>query len=363
MSPIRKRGHPARKKVRPISNRVKKKSEHLVLAGLLKKLAPRIGARVLLEPEWKIAGQILFKNGKKSYFRYNTLDLNPVGASDIAKDKDYANFFMRKMGYPTVRGKSFYSDEWCEAIGSKRNIHAAYRYAQTLGLALSPSKGSPLIVKPNSGTQGTDVALVHTKQEFFRAMKQIFKHDRVALVQQQVHGRDYRIVVLDKEVISAYERIPLNVVGDGHSTIKQLLARKARAFLASSRDTRINMRDPRITGKLKHQGRALKSVPKRGEQVFLLDNANLSSGGDAVDVTGNIHSVFKKLAVKLTRDMGLRLCGVDLMIDGNVAQKPQKYWILEINAAPGLDHYVKTGKAQQKIVENLYLKVLKSLAK
>ena len=180
-----------------------KKSEHLVLADMLQKLGKKIGAQVVLEPEWKIAGQILFKDGKKRYFRYNTLDLNPVGASDIAKDKDYAAFFMRKMGYPTVRGKSFYSDEWCEAIGSKRNIHAAYRYAQTLGLALSPSKGSPLIVKPNSGTQGTDVALVHTKQEFFRAMKQIFKHDRVALVQTYVQGRDYRIVVFDKEVISA----------------------------------------------------------------------------------------------------------------------------------------------------------------
>ena len=72
--------------------------EHLVLAHLLKKLGPKVGARVLLEPEWKIAGQIRYKNGLKRYFRYNTLDLNPVGASDIAKDKDYANFFMHKMG-------------------------------------------------------------------------------------------------------------------------------------------------------------------------------------------------------------------------------------------------------------------------
>ena len=339
---------------------MKKKSEHLVLAGLLKKLAPRIGARVLLEPEWKIAGQIQFKNGRKSYFRYNTLDLNPVGASDIAKDKDYANFFMRSMGYPTIRGKSFFSDEWCEAIGSKRNTHAAYRYAQTLGL--------PVIVKPNSGTQGTDVALVHTKKDFYRAMKQIFKHDRVALVQQYVQGRDYRIVVLDKEIISAYERIPLNVVGDGRLSIRQLLAKKSRAFASSSRDTRINMKDPRIAAKLKYQGRSFKYqgrsltyVPRRGEQLFLLDNANLSSGGDAVDVTDNVHPAFKKIAVKLTKDMGLRLCGVDLMIGGNIAERPERYWILEINAAPGLDHYVKTGKAQEKIVENLYLKVLKSL--
>src|SRR3989344_4793730 len=99
---------------------MKRKSEHLVLAGLLQKLAKKIGARVVLEPEWKIAGQIVFKSGKKSYFRYNTLDLNPVGASDIAKDKDYATFFMHKMGYPTIEGKTFFRKDFAEALGSRR---------------------------------------------------------------------------------------------------------------------------------------------------------------------------------------------------------------------------------------------------
>lgn len=334
---------------------MRKKSEHLVLARLLQTLAPRLGARVILEPEWKIAGQINFRSGKRSYFRYNTLDLNPVGASDIAKDKDYANFFMRRMKYPTIRGKTFFSDEWCEAIGSKRNSNAAYRYARTLGF--------PVILKPNSGTQGTDVTLAHNKTDFFRAMKRVFRYDRVALVQQYVRGRDYRIVVLDKEVISAYERIPLNIVGNGRSTIQQLLAKKQREFNSSNRDTRIKLKDPRIKAKMRSLGVTLSSVPAQGQQYFLLDNANLSTGGDAVDVTGTLHREFRKLAVALTRDMGLRLCGVDLMVDGDITKKPGRFWILEINAAPGLDHYVKSGKAQEKIVEDLYLKVLTHLAK
>jgi D-alanine-D-alanine ligase-like ATP-grasp enzyme len=76
-----------------------------------------------------------------------------------------------------------------------------------------------------------------------------------------------------------------------------------------------------------------------------------------------IHPKFKKLAIELTRDMNLRLCGVDLIIDGDIADKPRDYWILEINAAPGLDHYAKLGTEQVKIVEKLYLKVLKHLEK
>lgn len=333
----------------------RRKKESLLLGPLLERLARKLGARVELEPEWNIAGQITFKNGKRSYFRYNTLDLNPVGASDIAKDKDYANFFMRRMGYPTIVGKTFFSDEWGEAVGSKRTIHAAYAYAKRLGF--------PLIVKPNSGSHGTGVFLVRTKREFYRAMRFIFRHEKVALVQRIAKGRDYRIVVLDKNVISAYERIPLSVVGDGTSSIKKLLEKKQRRFRTGSRDTQIRIKDLRIANKLGYQQLALRSVPERGKRIFLLDNANLSSGGDAVDVTRPIHSEFKELAIKLTRDMGLRLCGVDLMIEGDIRAKPKRYKILEVNAAPGLDHYVKTGKAQQKIVENLYLKVLKSLNK
>lgn len=322
---------------------------------MFKKLAPRIGAKVLMEPEWEIAGQITFRNGRRRYIRYSSIDLNPLAASDIAKDKDFANFFMKKMGYPTIEGKTFFVDWWAKTIHSKRGIDEAYAYARRLGF--------PVIVKPNSGSQGVGVALVHNAREFYPAMRTIFMHDRVGLVQRPVYGTDYRIVVLDDQVISAYERQPLSVLGDGASTIRKLLLGKQIFFKRTGRDTRLNLDDPRIILKLKRQGLSFKSVPEKGKRIYLLDNANLSAGGDAVDVTESIHPEFKKIAIRLTRDMGLRICGVDLMVEGDISKKPGKYWILEINAAPGLDHYVKIGRAQEKIVENLYLKVLKSMSK
>ncbi len=332
-----------------------KKKESPLLGQLIQKIAPRIGASVLMDPDWNIVGQITFRNGRRSYFKYSTLDLNPLGSSEISKDKDYANFFMASMEYPTVPGsKAFYSKQWGEQIGQPdRNIDAAYLHAEKLGF--------PVIVKPNSGKQGVGVFLVHNKREFYKALKEIFKLDRLALVQQLVPGKDYRAVVLDDKVVAVYERIPLSVTGNGKSTIEQLIKAKQREFVASSRDTRINTSDPRIAVKLKHQKLTLKSVPAKGQRVFLLDNANLSSGGDSVDVTGQAHQDFKDMAVKLTRDMGLRLCGVDIMVDGEISEKPNKYWILEINSSPGLDHYAKIGNAQEKIVEDLYTAVLRKL--
>ncbi len=333
------------------------KKESLLMGKLLKKLARRIGAYVFLEPTWGIAGQITFKSGKKSYFRYNTLDLNPVGASDIAKDKDYANLFMKRLGYPIVPGsKVFFSKDWARAIGAaRRTIDDAYTYAKRLGF--------PVVVKPNSGSQGVAVAVAHTRREFYRAMNAAFKQDRVVLVQKQVFGQDYRLVVLDNKVISAYERIPLSVIGDGKTSIRRLLAAKQHQFISQKRGTRIKMDDPRIAAKLLRRGLTLWSVPPRGERIFLLDNANLSGGGDAVDVTTCVHRSFCDLAVRLTKDMNLRLCGVDFMVNGTIsdAAVAGKYWVLEINAAPGLDHYAKTGAAQKKVVEKLYTKVLRSL--
>ncbi len=324
------------------------------LGKILPKIAHKIGATVIMEPKWRVVGQIIFKNGKKRYFRHSSIDLNSLGASEIAKDKDYANFFMKQMGYPTILGKTFFSDRFARTIHLPSNsIDAGYSYAKKIGF--------PVIIKPNSGTQGTGVQLVHTRKEFYKAMRFVFKRDKVALVQQQVTGKDYRIVVLDTKIISAYERIPLNVIGDGISSIGKLLKQKQKEFIVSKRDTSIKMNDPRIKDKLKHQNLTMRSILKKGEKIYLLDNANLSTGGESIDVTKKVHPEFKKIAIKLTKDMGLRLCGVDLMIKGDIIEKPKTYWILEINSAPGLDHYVTTGKAQEKIVEKLYLEVLKGM--
>ena len=248
---------------------MKQDKESFALGRILQEIAPRIGVHILLEPEWELAGQIVFKSGRKSYFKYNTLDLNPVGASDIAKDKDYANYFMNSMGYPVVPGsKTFFSKQWAQAIGvTKRGIDDAYAYALKIGF--------PVIVKPNSGSQGSDVALVHTKREFYRAVRAVFGSDRIVLVQKPVQGKDYRLVVLDNEVISAYERIPLNVTGDGRSTVMQLLRKKQRQFKLEKRDTRLNVDDPRITECLQRQNLTFTSVLQKAVRVYLLSNANL----------------------------------------------------------------------------------------
>ena len=243
---------------------MKKQLNPLLVGRMLRKLAPKIGAKVILEPNWKIVGQIVFKNNRKRYFRFSNLDLNTLGASEIAKDKDFATFFMKRMGYSTIPGKTFFSNELCKEINSKNNIDAGYQYAKKLVF--------PVIVKPNSGSKGIGVCKVINKQEFYKALRFIFTKDRVAIVQKAIKGKDYRIVVLDEKVISAYERIPLNIIGDGISTIQQLLSKKQSVFIKNGRDTKINQKDFRIIQKLRHQYLSMKSIIKNFFNIDFLQS-------------------------------------------------------------------------------------------
>jgi D-alanine-D-alanine ligase-like ATP-grasp enzyme len=336
----------------------KNKNQLPYLTGLVKKLAPKAGAKVLIEPEWGIAAQIIYRNGVVRSLRMYSLDLNHIASADVARDKDYAKFFLKKKGYPVATGKTVFSDDWAKIVKSDRTASYGVKYAKRIGF--------PVIAKPNSKSQGSGVQKAGDAQELRSALREIFKSDRVALIEKYLPGKDYRVVVLDEKIISAYERIPLSVTGDGKLSILSLLKKKQKNFILSGRDTRINFNDKRIKQKIKSQGYSFKSVLVKGRKIFLLDNANLSTGGEAEDVTKIIHPGFSVIARNIARDMGLRMAGVDIMVRrGNITQNPKNcsYYVIEINAAPGLDHYVTTGKQQRKNVEAMYLQVLKALGK
>lgn len=322
---------------------------------LIAEIGPRLGLEVHIEPTYRYVGQLVSPDGRKFYFRNTHFDLNPQGAAETARDKHYAAYFLRRLGYPVPEGETFFSDSWCRVVDSPRDVHAAYSYARRIGF--------PIVVKPNSKSHGSGVSRVHDKREFYRAMRAVFttSEDHIALVQRFVHGSDYRIVVLDGEVVAAYRRMPLSVVGDGRSSLRELLQRALDRLAAEGRSATVSEDDARIRACLERQRLSLGSIPPDGQSVVLLDNANLSSGGQAQDVTDLLHADYRHLAVRITRDMGLRYCGVDLIVDGPIDQPPLRYVVVEINAAPGLDHFAHCGERQRQVVEAMYERILRAI--
>src|SRR5690349_9633936 len=196
------------------------------LAGeMLARAGARLGITVELEPEFRYVGRIVLPDGRKHYFRNTNFDLNGQGAVEIARDKAYAAFFMARMGYPVPEGHTFFAPAMQHLSGATRGLAAAYAYARSLGF--------PVIVKPNSASQGAGVARVHARRELERALRAIVAREDVALVLRLVPGDDYRVVVLDDQVICAYRRAPLSVAGDGAATIRDLQLGKHAAYSAS----------------------------------------------------------------------------------------------------------------------------------
>ena len=257
-------------------------------------------------------------------------------------------FFLAHMGYKVPRSLTFFRESFKQRVKSARGIVAARRFAHAIGW--------PVYLKPLRRSQGDGVTLVTNDREFDTAVRRLFADERALQVQEAVKGGDYRIVVLDGALLSAYERIPLTVVGDGKSSVDQLLKRLQRSFDAQGRDTRIPVRDARIGDALRRARRRRTSVLPAGEALRLLDVANLSLGGTTRDVTERLHPSFARLAARVAADLDLRFAGVDV-IAPDATRPLGAYAILEVNSAPGLDHYATFGPAQDRHVDALYLEV------
>jgi D-alanine-D-alanine ligase-like ATP-grasp enzyme len=324
---------------------------------IIEKIAPALGITVELEPEFGFAGELILPNGRRHLFKNTNFNINPAGSHDIAKDKAYTKFFLQKHGFKVPQGKTFFSEKLNRNIESKnqRSVEKARDYAQTIGY--------PVFIKPNHLSQGELVCKAYNDADILSFAQQIFEVDHVLLVEQACIGADYRVVVLDDQVISAYERRPLSVEGDSVHTIEQLLQFAKRSLKQQNRpNSEIQIDDQRIDVRLREQGMSRATVLAKGHKELLLDNANLSTGGSSVDVTDTIHPSFKKIAIEATAAMGLRLAGVDILCPDLALDAQRQEWvIIEMNASPGLDNYAALGEKQQARVEDLYCKILLAL--
>ncbi len=329
---------------------------HPHLLKLLARLAKQEGVPFFPEPGYGYVASIATKSGQRRYLRLGLFDVNGAGSKAIASDKAYSSYFLEKMKYPVPVGKEFYSPAWAKAIGEKkRSILAAYTYAKTLGF--------PVIVKPNSKSEGIGVAKVRTKQEFLKAVKEVCALDRVFLVQRVMSGRDYRVVVYKGDVIAAYERVPLGIVGDGKNTIHALIQKKLKNFNIHGRKVRVTIHDERIKREVLASGYSFRSILPRYTELALLPNANLSTGGEGKNVTKFIHPTWRTIAKQLANDVGLTLVGIDFLIQGEITRprKESTWCVLEVNPAPQLHHFSMIGKSEKMLVEQLYRKILRDL--
>ena len=249
------------------------------------------------------------------------IDATGAIAESIAQDKELTKKLLDAAGVPVPQGRSVVDpiDAWAAAL----------------------EIGLPVVIKPKDGNQGKGVTVnVTTREQLdagFRAASE-FRDD--ILVERYLPGHDYRLLVVGDKMVAAARREPPQVIGDGKHTVRELVdevnrdPRRGDGHATSL--TKIRFDDIAL-GTLVQQGMNADSVPALGQRVVLRNNANLSTGGTATDVTDDVHPEVAERAIAAAHMIGLDICGVDLVADSVL--KPMEDvggGIVEVNAAPGL---------------------------
>jgi len=248
------------------------------------------------------------------------IDSTSAIAESIAQDKDLTKTLLHAAGVPVPLGKPVDS------------LDEAWQVAQNIGL--------PVVVKPQDGNQGKGVTVNITDREAFNAAYETADRYGKVMVEKFLPGHDFRLLVVGNKLVAAARREPPLVVGDGKHTVRQLVnqvnADPRRGEGHATSLTKIRFDDIAI-GRLHEQGLQPDDVPEKGRRVILRNNANLSTGGTATDVTDDVHPEVAARVVAAARMVGLDICGVDVVCESVLRPlEEQNGGIVEVNAAPGL---------------------------
>ncbi|HEY0490614.1 MAG TPA: cyanophycin synthetase, partial [Telluria sp.] len=199
----------------------------------------------------------------------------------------------------------------------------------------------PVVIKPKDGNQGKGVTVnVTTREQLTAGFNTAAGFRDDVMVERYLPGNDFRLLVIGNKLVAAARRDPPQVVGDGVHSVRELVDQvnldPRRGNGHSTSLTKIRFDDIALAS-LAKQGLQAESVPPIGQRVILRNNANLSTGGAATDVTDDVHPEVAERAIAAAHMVGLDICGVDLVCDSVLKPiEEQNGGIVEVNAAPGL---------------------------
>ncbi len=200
--------------------------------------------------------------------------------------------------------------------------------------------GYPIVLKPLDGNHGKGVSInVNKWEDAVAGLVFAQKYSRKVIVERFVTGFDFRMLVIDNKLVAAAQRVPANIIGDGKHTVQQLIDETnkdpRRGYGHENVLTEISV-DRDTMDLLEKKNYTLETIPPDKEVVYLKSTANLSTGGTSIDVTDMVHPENIFLAERISRVIGLDVCGIDIMAK-NLTQslKENGGVVLEVNAAPG----------------------------
>jgi len=241
-------------------------------------------------------------------------------AVDIACNKEQTKKMLNDASVPVAKGDICYDEEDLQ---------------ETID-----DIGYPIVIKPLDGNHGKGASInVDNWEDAVKGLKHAKEYSRRVIVEKFITGFDFRVLVINNEVIAAAQRVPAHIIGNGKNTIQELIDTTnedpRRGYGHENVLTEITI-DRSTERLIDNAGYTLESVIPENETLYLKSTANLSTGGTSVDVTDLMHPENVFIAERISRVIGLDICGIDIMAP-NLTQslKENGGVVLEVNAAPG----------------------------
>jgi cyanophycin synthetase len=289
-------------------------------------------------PTMRLDGESLVQFGHGSrQRRINTAETDRTGAiaEAIASDKQLTRKLLKAVGVPVADGR---------VVADAEDAWAA---AQDFG--------GPVVVKPLNGNHGRGVATnLTTREQVLAAFDVAITQGSAVIVEQYILGDDYRMLVVGNQLVAAARREPAQVIGDGISTVTELVSEVNKDPLRSDGHATVLSVikiDASARAVLAEQGFTPESVVPTGVKVLIRRNANLSSGGTATDVTDEVHPDIVRRTVDAVRMVGLDIAGVDVVVqDITRPLREQGGAVIEVNAGPGLRMHLRPSHGSSRPV-------------
>ena len=225
-----------------------------------------------------------------------------------------------------------------------------------------------IVIKPKSTNFGLGISIfqqgVTDREDFAKAVEIAFREDKEIMVEDYLLGTEYRFFVLGDQTLAVLLRVPANVIGDGVHTVAELVAVKndhpLRGDGSRTPLKKIALGDIEQL-QLKEQGLTVDSIPAKDQLVQLRANSNISTGGDSIDMTDEMHASYKEIAVGISKAMGAAVCGVDLIIPDlkQPAEPSLRSWgVIEANFNPMMMMHIFPFSGQSR---RLTMNVIKML--
>lgn len=284
--------------------------------------------------------ELRYKNKEVFIYSNFTISNSFVDSATLAVKKDNTYIILEKNNLPVPKGLNIYSFEEAKNQVSKLPY--------------------PLVIKQSDGSFSNNVWVnIKTPQEALKIFKRAFNKfkntKQYFIAQKFIKGTEFRVLVLDQEILAVLKLIPPYVTGDGHRSIKDLIKLKERKI---KHPILINQE---MIKHLKEEGYNLQSNPAKGTRVYIRGYSKLSEGGQVENISpSSLHPSIKEACVRATKAIKLRLGGIDLIAQDITAPiDTQEFKFLEINSRPDIyiHHEPNIGKpvnVARKILEYIF---------